>query len=328
MPKLPIANKRLLATGLSAVLSAGGIALLPVAAQAQVALEEVIVTARKREESLQDSPVTVTALSGDSLKDLGLNDISDLRKVVPNVDLYDGNGTGGAGNIFIRGVGARNTGVNFDSGVGVYIDGVYVSRPDGAVLDNVDLQSVQVLRGPQGTLFGKNTTGGAILYTTNKPQEEFGGHAEVRLGNYQQQDGKLTLNVPLLEDALLSRLSLYSTQRDGYVKAVSDGTPGLLDEEEFSNVDRRGAQAQLRWLTTDTLTFDLNYNWAKTDQAARGQDCIVVEGIPGAGWQKDLQDDTIVIPATGQGLTDWCQDNSDLGKDKIQADLLPNRYLA
>jgi iron complex outermembrane receptor protein len=144
--------------------------------------------------------------------------------VVPNVDVYEGNGTNGSGNVFIRGVGARNTGVNFDSGVGIYVDGVYVSRPDGAILDNVDIQGIEVLRGPQGTLFGKNTTGGAILYTTNKPNEEFGGDAKVVAGNYNELDGVLTVNIPLLSDTLMSRFSLYQTKRDGYVEAVAENS--------------------------------------------------------------------------------------------------------
>ena len=133
-------QQRLIVTSLSAVLAAGATALFPLAASAQLVLEEVVVTARKREETLQETPIAVTALTGENLQELGLTNISDLRKVVPNVDMYEGNGASGTGNVFIRGVGARNTGVNFDSGVGIYVDGVYVSRPDGAVLDNVDLQ--------------------------------------------------------------------------------------------------------------------------------------------------------------------------------------------
>ena len=294
--------------------------------QAQMVLEEVVVTARKREESLQETPIAVSALNSDTLSELGMTDISDLRKVVPNVDMYDGNGTTGAGNIFIRGVGARNTGVNFDSGVGVYIDGVYVSRADGAVLDNVDLQSVQVLRGPQGTLFGKNTTGGAILYTTNKPVEEFEGHVEVRVGEDDRLDGKFTVNVPLVGDTLLSRFSVYSTNRDGYVKSRSNGNPNINDGEQYNDVERYGGQAQLRWNATDDLTLDLNYFYAKTDQAARGQNCIVVDDIPGSGWQADLQNTFIVEPSTGQTIQEWCADNQALGEDTIQADLLPNKY--
>jgi len=320
-------RQRFVISTLAAAVAATSLGLSPTAAHAQMALEEVVVTARKREESLQETPIAVSAFSSEALEELGLRDISDLRKVVPNVDMYDGNGTSGAGNVFIRGVGARNTGVNFDSGVGIYIDGVYASRPDGAVLDNVDVQSVQVLRGPQGTLFGKNTTGGAILYTTNKPVEEFEGHAETRIGNYDQLDGQATINVPLT-DTLLSRFSAYATTRDGYVKAESNGNPGMLDDEEFSDTDRKGAQAQLRWLAADDLTVDLNYAYSDTDQAARGQNCEVVEGIPGAGWQAELQDLFIIEPATGKTIKEWCQENNDLGRDKTMADLRPNRYKA
>ncbi|GAB5450638.1 MAG: TonB-dependent receptor [Halioglobus sp.] len=321
-------QQRLLTTSLSAALTASTIGLAPLAAQAQAVLEEVVVTARKREETLQETPIAVTALSGSNLQELGLTNISDLRKVVPNVDMYEGNGASGTGNVFIRGVGARNTGVNFDSGVGIYVDGVYVSRPDGAVLDNVDIQSVQVLRGPQGTLFGKNTTGGAILYTTNKPVEEFEGHAEVRLGNFDRLDLQGTVNIPLSGDTLMSRISAWSTERDGYTKAVSNGNPGMVDGDDYTDIGRKGLQAQLRWVPADDLTLDLNYTFTDTNQAARGQNCEVVEGIPGAGWQAALQDQFIIEPSTGQTIKEWCADNEALGKDKIQADVVPNRYRA
>jgi len=328
-------RRRILAGPLSMALAAGSTGLVPVAVQAQAALEEVVVTARRREESLQETPVAVSAFSNQSLEELGLTNISDLTRVAPNVDMYSGNGTTGTANIFIRGVGARNTGVNFDSGVGIYVDGVYVSRADGAVLDNVDVQSVQVLRGPQGTLFGKNTTGGAILYTTNKPSEEYGGNAEVRVGNFDKLDSKLTVNIPLVGDTLMSRFSLYQTKNDGYVHSeIPDGLPPQpagnqpFVKDEYNDTDRYGGQAQLRWAATDDLLLDLNYNYGKTDQAARGQNCELVEGIPGAGWQSLLQDDLIIIPSTGQSIKDWCKANQDLGKDKIMANLTPNRYRA
>ncbi|MCB1689355.1 MAG: TonB-dependent receptor plug domain-containing protein [Halioglobus sp.] len=285
-------QKRLIVSHLSAALAVTSVGLIPTVALGQATLEEVVVTARKREETLQETPVAVSAFSGENLQELGIRDISDLTKVVPNVDMYSGNGTTGSGNVFIRGIGARNTGVNFDSGVGIYVDGVYVSRADGAVLDNVDIQSVQVLRGPQGTLFGKNTTGGAILYTTNKPNEEYGGHAEVRVGNYNQIDSKATLNVPLMGDTLMSRFSLYQTKSDGYVHSeIPDGLPeqavgnAPFVEDEYNDTNRWGGQAQLRWVANEDLLFDLNYNYGKTDQAARGQNCEVVTGIDGIGWQ-------------------------------------------
>jgi iron complex outermembrane recepter protein len=310
------------------------VALSPGVARAQMALEEVIVTARKRQESLQETPIAVSAYSAAAMEELGIHDLSDLRDVTPNVDVSDGNGTSGAGNIFIRGIGARNTGVNFDSGVGIYVDGVYVSRPDGAVLDNVDLQSVQVLRGPQGTLFGKNTTGGAILYTTNRPGEVFEGHAEVRAGNYDRMDGKLSVNVPLVGDTLMSRFSLYSTNRDGYVDNDLRGTPifdtpqgKVLHKEEFNSIERYGGQAQLRWIAADELTLDLNYNFNKTDQGARAHNCINVSGVPGAGWQSQLQDATVIIPSTGKSIAEWCESNNALGIDTTQSDL-PSKYEA
>jgi iron complex outermembrane receptor protein len=328
-------KQRLLVSHLSAALAVTSVGFIPSIALGQDALEEVVVTARKREETLQETPVAVSAFTGETLQELGLNNIADLTRVVPNVDMYSGNGTTGNGNIYIRGIGARNTGVNFDSGVGLYVDGVYVSRADGAVLDNVDLQSVQVLRGPQGTLFGKNTTGGAILYTTNKPVEEFGGHAEVRVGNYNQFDSKGTVNVPIMGDTLMSRFSLYQTKQDGYVQSViPDGLPPQAEgnypfiEDEFNDTDRWGGQAQLRWQAADDLLFDLNYNYGKTDQKARGQNCEVVTGIPGTGWQADLQDQFIVNPSTGRNIADWCQANQDLGEDKIMANMNPNLYRA
>lgn len=331
MPK----DQRLTVSHLSALLAITSVTCIPSLALGQAMLEEVVVTARKREESLQETPVAVSAFSGENLQELGINDIADLTRVVPNVDMYSGNGTTGAGNVFIRGVGARNTGVNFDSGVGIYVDGVYVSRADGAVLDNVDVQSVQVLRGPQGTLFGKNTTGGAILYSTNKPNEEYGGHAEVRVGNYNKLDSKLTVNVPLMGDTLMSRFSLYQTKNDGYVQSViPDNLPAQAEgntpflEDEYNDTDRWGGQAQLRWIASDDLLFDLNYNYGKTDQKSRGQNCEVVTGIPGTGWQADLQNGAIVVPSTGQTIADWCQANEDLGKDKIMANVTPNQYKA
>tara|TARA_B110000503_G_scaffold866_1_gene1159 strand:- start:3152 stop:5707 length:2556 start_codon:yes stop_codon:yes gene_type:complete len=330
-----IFRKRILAVQLSAALAITSVGLFPTVALGQAMLEEVVVTARKREESLQETPVAVTAFTGQSLEELGLTNISDLTKVVPNVDMYSGNGTTGAGNVFIRGIGARNTGVNYDSGVGIYVDSVYVSRTDGAILDNVDVQSVQVLRGPQGTLFGKNTTGGAILYATNRPEDEFGGNALVRVGNYNKIDSKVTVNVPLIADTLMSRFSLYQTKNDGYVHSeIPDDLPpqalGNIPfyEGEYNDVNRYGGQAQLRWLAADDLTLDLNYNYGKTDQAARGQNCEVVTDVPGTGWQGALQNPFIVVPSTGGTIVDWCQENDNLGKDTIMANLDPNQYKA
>jgi iron complex outermembrane receptor protein len=268
-------------------------------------LEEVIVTARKRQESLQETPVAVTVFNEAALRDAGVRNLYDLNQVAPNIEVQSANGNAPLANIYIRGIGQRNTGANIDSGVGIYIDDVYIGRPDGALLDINDIASVQVLRGPQGTLFGKNTTGGALVFTTNRPQEEFEGSVELRVGNYSKFDSSTVLNIPLT-DTLLSRVSVTTTSRDGYIDNQFDG-------EEYMDEDRINAIGQLRWLVSDTLTLDLNYNYADTDQKARPQKCLPVPGA--VGWQAVLFDIISVIPSTGRTYDDFCQDAADIGDD-------------
>ena len=138
-------------------------------------LEEVVVTARKKVESLQDTPISVTALSGDRLEDMGLSRITKLQNVTPNLVFQNTPAYSGAGNnaaVYIRGVGQKDFVPTIDPGVGIYVDEVYLGRSAGAVLDMIDIQQVEILRGPQGTLFGKNTVGGAISITTTKPNDE------------------------------------------------------------------------------------------------------------------------------------------------------------
>jgi iron complex outermembrane receptor protein len=266
-------------------------------------LEEVIVTARRREESMQETPVAVTALSATALRDAGVRNLRDLNSVAPNIDVHEANGTAPLANIYIRGVGQRNTEVNIDSGVGIYIDDVYIGRPDGALLDLNDIQSVQVLRGPQGTLFGKNTTGGALVFTTNRPVEKLEGVLEARVGNYDRLDVSGVLNVPL-GDSLWSRWSVSSVNRDGYVD-------NEFLNEEYLDEERLNAIGQFRWLATDNLTIDLNLNYTDTDQTTRPQKCRLVPDV--VGWQAALFDLVGVEPSTGRTLDDFCQDNIDAG---------------
>lgn len=297
---------------LTIALSLSGLLLSPAISTQSLAqagvLEEVVVTARKREEVLQETPVAVSAFSGTQLQNAGLNDLTDLGKIVPNLSASAGSG-GGSIQLFVRGIGARNSGANFDGGVAIYQDGVYLSRPDGAILDSIDIQNIQVLRGPQGTLFGKNSTGGAILYNTNKPLEALEGYAELNVGNYDRRNGQVTVNVPLIDDALYSRLSLYSTERGG-----------LTEDQfgrDFSDIGRWGGQLQLRALAGDDAEIDFNGQYGKVDQAPTGQKCEVATGVPGAGWQGELQNDFIIEPSTGQSIHDHCTDSNQLDSDKF-----------
>ena len=291
-----------------------GLPLTPPASADELILEEVIVTARKRVETLQETPLAVTALDSESLREAGVRNLSDLNQVVPNIEVASGNGNSGIANIYIRGVGQRNSGANIDSGVGIYIDGIYLGRPDGALLDINDIQSVQVLRGPQGTLFGKNTTGGALVFTSNPPTDEFEGLVGGRVGNYDRLDGDLMINVPIT-DSLFTRLSGTHRSRDGYMENLYDG-------EDYNDEDRQSLIWQTRWLVNDDFTLDLNLSWAQTDQTARPQKCRLVEGYD--GWQEVLFDTLAITPSTGRELKDFCRDAAEAGGEdpyKIISDL-------
>ncbi len=316
-----VSSKRsLIAVAVSGVLLSPA-AVVPALAQPGM-LEEVVVTARKREESMQETPVAVTAISGEELQEAGLNDLTDLDKVVPNLVANVGSG-GGSTQLFIRGVGARNSGANFDGGVAIYQDGVYLSRPDGSILESVDVQSIQVLRGPQGTLFGKNSTGGAILYTTKKPVDVFEGYAEVNVGNHERFDTQATVNVPLTEDTLFSRASFYTADRDG-----------LMQDQfgrKYNDVDRYGGTLQLRALPNDSVIVDLLGQYSKIDQNPRGQKCQQALGVVGSGWQAAAQNQFIIVPSTGLTIQEHCEQSSQLDQYKFLSALVgetPARYEA
>lgn len=275
----------------------------PLSAAQELVLEEVVVTARKRAESLQETPVAVTALDASALREAGVRNLSDLNQIAPSIDVSSANGNAPLANVYIRGVGQRNSGANIDSGVGIYIDEVYVGRPDGALLDLNDVQSVQVLRGPQGTLFGKNTTGGALVFTTNKPTDTFEGSVGVRVGNLDRLDADFVVNVPLT-DSLWTRLSGVTRNRDGYIHNAFDG-------EDYMNEDRQSLVWQTRFLATDDLTLDLNVNWAETDQTMRPQKCQLVPGV--LGWQAEVFNALAIEPATGKTVDEHCAEAAAAG---------------
>jgi len=288
-----------------------------VSAQENV-LEQIIVTARKKEENLQQAPQAVTALTSLALLENGVRNLFDLNQVVPNIEVQAANGNSQVANVFIRGIGQRNQTPMIDSGVGIYMDGVYLGRADGALLDVNDIASVQVLRGPQGTLFGKNTTGGAVMFTTNRPSEVFEASVETRIGNYGRQDSSFVVNVPIAE-TLLSRLSVTKIGRDGYLENGFDG-------KSYANEDRISAIGQLRWLASEDLTIDLNLNYSDTDQSARLQECIQVPGI--IGWQATINNALQVLPSTGRTYGDFCQDATNFGDERDVISDLGGSYRA
>lgn len=282
-------------------------AALPVAAAEPPVLQEVVVYARKQAESLQDVPISVSAFTGETLEEQGLVSVTNLSNVVPGLRISQGSN---AANIYMRGVGlTRGGGARTETGVGVYIDNVFVGRGEGQLMDLVDIESVEVLRGPQGTLFGKNTVGGAMLINTVKPDSELGGHLDVTLGNLNRRDGKLVLNLPLVEDVLLSRFAVNSVRRDGYAENVVDG-------KKWGDRDRLGAVAQLRWLASDDVTVDVMADWSKTRQMNFPNDCTVV--YRGASFIANR----LIQPSTGTATYDQlCNEANALDDNSFASDV-------
>jgi iron complex outermembrane recepter protein len=213
----------------------------PHAAKRQI--EEVIVTARKRSENIQETPVAVSAFSGEALREQGIQSAQELSKSVPSLQINDSTSP----QIFIRGIGQRAHMARFDPSVSVYLDGIFIPRPDGQLLDTIDIDAVQVLRGPQGTLFGKNNTGGALVFNLTKPGDTVGGYVEGALGNYSEQRLRAAVDLPIT-DKLLSRVAINTRRRDGFLKDVSGA--------RYQSIDRQSVIGQLRWDAADNLTVD------------------------------------------------------------------------
>jgi outer membrane receptor protein involved in Fe transport len=202
-----------------------------------VALEEVLVTARKRSESQQSVPVAVTAVSAEEMAQNNIDNIAGLAKIAPGLDQREGRKQGA---FAIRGVGQnRINELQADPGVAVYLDGMFLARNDTQLVDSLTIQSVQVLRGPQGTLFGKNSVGGAILVTTKDPFEEFTLTASGKVDSLGQRNVSISMDTPL-SDSVFTKLIVGSIQSDGYAEDIDSG-------REFGDDDRLIAALQVLW---------------------------------------------------------------------------------
>lgn len=251
-------SRRLLSLAVAAVT---GLPLPVVYAQeAGLALEEVMVTARKREESLQDAPISVTALQAGDIEARSMSTLADLSNFAPNLEINNGRGDAGSTNasIFIRGVGQNDFIFPTDPGVGLYIDGVYVARSIGGMMDLADIQRIEVLRGPQGTLYGKNTIGGAVNVITTRPGDELEGRLGITVGDDSRLDVTGRINFPIVENTLYGKLAFVSKQQDGYVTRV--------DGVDLGNKDLQAFRGALRWTPSDNLELNLAADWSDIDQ--------------------------------------------------------------
>jgi iron complex outermembrane receptor protein len=221
----------------------------------------VIVTAQKRSESVQDIALAVTAMSAEMLDERGITDIASMASSVPGMHFGQ---SGSNTRITIRGIGSEQTTVTGDPGVAFHIDGVYQSRASAGAAMFYDLARIEVLRGPQGTLYGRNATGGSVNLISNPPEEEVGGKLEAQLGNYDQQRLRGVLNLPLVDEKLLMRLSAQYESRDGFYENQTAGADDLQD------ADTLDIRTQLLFFPTPDIDALLSVNYSTSQGAGYG----------------------------------------------------------
>lgn len=276
-------------------LAIGCVLMLPAAAWAQDAaatpaeaakqaaaetttLGAVKVTARRREESIQDVPVAVSAFGEEQLKDLQASDVGGLQGAVPNMNIVQGRGSANSVNVFIRGIGQPDALQTFDPGVGMYVDDVYYSRINGALFSLFDVAQVEVLRGPQGTLYGKNSTGGAIKLTTKDPFDYTGGAVELLVGDYGRAEARFYAG-DRFNDNWAGSIAGVSSHNGGHVKDPATG-------KHYNGDDTNAARAKLAFRNGDGIDATLSLDYTR-------QNAALTLGRPTA----DLKADDLVLPA-------------------------------
>jgi len=251
----------------------GGVLLAPVMAMAQNApetiqadgnqaatqLDEITVTARRRSESIMDVPVAVSAFGEEQLRDLQASTVEGLQGAVPNMNIAQGRGSANSVNVAIRGIGQPDSLQTFDPGVGMYVDDVYYSRINGALFSLFDIAQLEVLRGPQGTLYGKNSTGGAIKLTTKNPFDYEGGAVELTAGDYGRAEGRFYVS-GRLSDTVAASIAGAKITNDGYVKDPVSG-------RKFNDDDTTAVRAKLAFAPNDAFRATLSFDHTKQDAA-------------------------------------------------------------
>ncbi|MCC2602703.1 TonB-dependent receptor [Sphingopyxis yananensis] len=223
---------------------------------------DIVVTARRRAETAQDVPIAISVVGGDQIDNTGAFNVGRLQQLAPALQFYSSNPRNSSVNI--RGIGApfglTNDGI--EQGVGIYVDDVYYARVASATLDFLDVSQIEVLRGPQGTLYGKNTTAGAVNITTNQPTFDFEGKAELSLGNLNFKQAKAAISGPLTEN-LAARVAISSTSRRGTIYNVTS-------DQYIQSQDNIGIRGQLLWKPTDALSITLAGDWNRQEAICCG----------------------------------------------------------
>lgn len=225
--------------------------------------EEIVVTARKREENVEEVPIAVSVVTADKLEQAATADISELQTQVPDLAIYQGRNQSTTLTVFMRGIGQADPLWGVDPGVGLYLDDVYIARPQGALLDVYDVERIEVLRGPQGTLYGKNTIGGAIKYVSRALTDKTSGSVSISPGSQSNRDVRLSFAGALMPGKLRGKIALASLHHDGY------GT-NLLTHADVSNRNTLAGHGALEWLPTDKVSVMFSGDYTKDKAEPKG----------------------------------------------------------
>lgn len=256
-------QKKMMSVAIVVGLSQSG----PVLAQAPgaaPALEQITVVAQRVERDLQDVPVAVSALGSAYLEDANIASIDDVAMHVPGLSM--GRFNPAQPQIYIRGIGSTDQSASGDPSVGVFVDGVYISRPGAVDLDFFDLERIEVLRGPQGTLYGKNVVGGAIHYVTRPPADQFSSRAQATVGNYGRTDFKGMVEGPLSQN-VNGKLTLNHNERDGYATSATTG-------QDLSDENSTAFRSQLHFMPSDELDVLLSFDHKRARLAGTNRNCV------------------------------------------------------
>ncbi len=279
---MTLLNKKTLLSGL--LISASAISF-PQTALAQ-ALEEIVVTARKKEESLQSVPIAVSVFTERGLESRGIENSADIGNFIPNVQFDTSSSFAGTSTFqaYIRGIGQSDFAINTDPGVGVYVDGIYYARASAGVVELLDVERIEVLKGPQGTLFGRNTIGGAVNVITKTPSEELDFGVKLTIGEFDRRDLSVSANIPLGKN-LLSNFALSTNERDGFQRRIpfpgantGNGQPRLdqlivtgenvSDDEFLGQEDSQTFRGKLLWTATDNFDVTFSADYSTSDNGA------------------------------------------------------------
>lgn len=252
--------------------------------------QEIVVTARRTEENVQRVPSAISAFNERSLERIQANDTTGLQGAVPNLNIVQGRGSSNATNIFIRGIGQPDALQTFDPAVGVYVDDVYLSRIRGNQLELLDLERLEVLRGPQGTLYGKNTIGGAIKFVSRKPGQDFRANGSFAIGSYDQFDLKGAASGPV-SDTLAMGFAVMRSKRDGYVEDANDS-------REYNDKDSVGGRAAIAFTPSDAFRLDLTADYSHDDASLQ-------VGRPVNNLASAFGVPLVVTDPVGSGSYDW-----------------------